>query len=131
MTKRTLKKGFETAEGKLVVGIATDCEAKQEYSSYQCGDCNGILAADIFDIDRVGSNERSWDTNDRGDSVVTVYNAVWRRCSIRFPNVLEILWEKGIEKRVTHAYCCPAKPDEACCSFVLATSFSDDPYNLD
>lgn len=34
--ERTLKKGFKTTEGELVVGITADCEAKQENSSYQC-----------------------------------------------------------------------------------------------
>lgn len=122
--KRTLEKGFKTAEGKLVIRIITDCEAKQEDSGDQRGDRNGVLAADIFDVDRVGRNYRPWDTNDRGDSVVAVYNAVRRRCCIRFPSVLEILWEKGIEKRVSHSNRCPANPDEACCNFTLAISSS-------
>ena len=32
MMERTLEKGFKTAEGKLEVGIITNCEAKQENS---------------------------------------------------------------------------------------------------
>lgn len=57
MTGHTLEKCFEAAEDKLIVGIATDGEAKQENSGYQCGQCNGVLTTDVFDVDRVGSNE--------------------------------------------------------------------------
>ena len=57
MTEHTLEKGFKTAENKLVVGITADCEAKQENSGYQCGDCNGVLASDIFNVDRISGNK--------------------------------------------------------------------------
>ena len=57
MTGHTLEKRFKAAEDKLIVGIATDGEAKQENSGYQCGHCNGVLTTDVFDVDRVGSNE--------------------------------------------------------------------------
>lgn len=57
MMELTLEKGFKTAEGKLVVGVIADCEAKQKDSRYQCGDCNGVLAADILDVNRVRCNE--------------------------------------------------------------------------
>ena len=126
MTEHTLKKGFKTTEGKLVVGITANCEAKQENSGYQCGDCNGVFAANIFNVDRVGGNEGTWDAHDRGDTVVSVHNTIWRRCCIRFPCVLEILWKKGIEKRVPHSNRCPAKPDEACCNSSLAEFFLDE-----
>ena len=55
--ERTLKKGFKTAECKLVIGVTADRETEQENPRYQCGDCNGILAADVFDVDRVGGYE--------------------------------------------------------------------------
>lgn len=57
MRGHTLEKCFKAAEDKLEVRIATDGEAKEENSGYQRGDCNGILAADVFDVDCVGSYE--------------------------------------------------------------------------
>lgn len=119
--ERTLEKRFETPKDKLVIGVTADGKAKQENSGYQRGNRNGVLAADIFDVNRVSSNEGSWDAHDRGDSIVAIYYAVRRRVCIRFPNVLVKLGEKGIEKRVPHSNCCPAKPDEACCDFTSAT----------
>lgn len=55
MTGHTLEKCFKAAKDKLEVGVATDGEAKEEDSSYQRGYCNGVLAADVFNIDGVGS----------------------------------------------------------------------------
>ncbi len=123
MSGPTLEKGFKTPEDELIIGITTDCKAEQEDPGYQCGDCNGVLATNVFDINRVGGNERSRDPNNGGDSVVAVYNAVRRRFCICFPCILEILWEKCIEERVPHSNRCPAKPDQACYDSILALSF--------
>ena len=57
MTGHTLEERFKAAEGKLKIRIAADSEAKEENAGYQGGDCNGVLATDVFDVDGVGGNE--------------------------------------------------------------------------
>ena len=119
----TLEKRFKATKYKLKIRIATDGEAKEENSGYQCGDCNGVLATDVFDVDCVGSNERSGDTDDRCNSVVAVHDTVRRMFVVRLPSVLIKLWEEGIEKRVAHSNRCPAEPNETCCNSKLAIGF--------
>lgn len=114
MTGHTLEKRFKTTKCKLKIRIATDGEAKEENSGYQCGDCNGVLATNVFDVNCVGSNERPGDTDDRCDSVVAVHDAVRRVFVVRLPSVLIKLWEEGIEKRVAHSNRCPAEPNKTC-----------------
>ena len=123
----TLEKRFKATKYKLKIRIATDGEAKEEDSGYQCGDCNGVLATNVFDVNCVGSNERPGDTNDRCDSVVAVHDAVRRMFVVRLPSVLIKLWEEGIEKRVAHSNRCPAEPNETCYNSTLAKVFSKCP----
>ena len=127
MTGRTLEKRFKATKYKLKIRIAANGEAKEKDSRYQGGDCNGVLATDVFDVDCVGSNERPGDTDDRCDNVVTVYDAVRRMFVVRLPSVLIKLWEEGIEKRVAHSNRCPAEPNETCCNFALAIDLPECP----
>ena len=127
MTGHTLEKRFKATKDKLEIRIATDGEAEEENPSYQCGDCNGVLATDVLDVNCVGSNERPRDTDDRCDSVVAVHDAIRRMFVVRLPSVLIKLWEEGIEKRVAHSNRRPAEPNETCCNPTLAIGFSKCP----
>ncbi len=115
----TLEERFKAGESELVVGVGADREAEKKDTGYQRGYCDGVFPANILHVDGICSNERPWDANDRCNGVIAINNVV--RCRwLVFASVLEILWEEGIEKRVSHSNRCPAKPDQACCDSMSA-----------
>lgn len=114
-----MEERLEAGEYELVIGVGADREAEKKYTGYQRGYCDGVFPANVLYVDGIRSNERPGDANDRCNGVVAINNVVRRRWLI-LASVLEVLWEEGIEKRVSHSNCCPAKPDQACCGSVLA-----------
>ena len=82
---------FKTGENKLVVGFGAEREQEQKDAGNQCGYCNGVLSTNVFHVDGIRGDKRTWNTDDRRDSIVPIHNVVRRRWYI-LASVLKILW---------------------------------------
>lgn len=67
-----LEEGLETSADELDVRVGGEGEAVNDDTGDHGGDRHGTLTADVWDIDRVASENGAWNTNNRGDCVVTV-----------------------------------------------------------
>ncbi|KAL9044478.1 MAG: hypothetical protein Q9214_002385 [Letrouitia sp. 1 TL-2023] len=106
-----LEKGFQTSESKLEVWIRRNCETEDEDPGYQGRNCDSSFSTNIFNIDGIICNERTWYTDNRSDCVVSVDNSCRRRCITA--SILKILREKCIEQRIGHSNRGPTEPDKA------------------
>ena len=114
-----MEERLKASESELVVWVGANRKAEKKDTSYQRGYCDSVFTTNVLHVDGICSNERPWDANDGCNGVIAIDNVVRRRWLV-FASVLQILWEEGIEKRVSHSNCCPAKPDQACCGSMSA-----------
>lgn len=105
-----LEERLEGGADKLSVGVGGGGEAEQDNTCYHRRNRHRAFTTDVLDINGKACQDGAGNSDDGRDGVVTVDDVCRGRATRAV--VAEVLRQEGVEKRVAHANCCPAEPQE-------------------